>query len=600
MKRFPLLALLSLFLLPLWADDFEGMVTDSLGAPIDRAKVKIQASRTFTFTLADGRFQFSDSVASYPVKVTAGAHGYFNAAVIVNDPSEASGLVLELEAIPLHLDPDAALNDPESCGICHSNQALQWAVSPMAKTGLNKWVFDLYNGEGTPGGSAGFVYQRDSVHRNTSPNSECSACHSPVHWLTDIDNAGMGDIHNPTTDMTNGVQCEVCHRAYDVAADKLNWPGVFPQSFTFLRGPRNLEGGGTSGLEFGLLGDVDYNDFIMRGAYNPQMSAQLCAACHEDNVDVDQDGDFEDPGSVPHETTYSEWEAYVAHVGESEAKSCVDCHMPASPETFFCDFQPINRPYGTIRNHDIRGTTANYLENALTMSVNHDFDLNSLVVNVTLTNDRSGHAVPTGVMIRNMILLVEAADGSEMPLPLLAGDLVDEVGGIGDPQLGYYAGEPGKAFYKNMTDGTHDRIFYTEAVAVAEDTRIMPGEQYQGVFRFLLPNQADLMTGELDVRLIYRRSYRAILDVKGWTETGHGEALADTAAPHYGHLMERATVTLNPCQERDINQSGGVTIDDVELLAESWGQAPLYDFQQGETTSVRHLALVVSCAATPE
>ena len=45
----------------------------------------------------------------------------------------------------------------------------------MALAGDNTWVYDLYDGTGTPGGSNGFVYTRDSRLAAHSPASECAS-----------------------------------------------------------------------------------------------------------------------------------------------------------------------------------------------------------------------------------------------------------------------------------------------------------------------------------------------------------------------------------------------------------------------------------------
>jgi len=579
-----LVALLFLLFASFGFSQIQGMVRDSATLTgVAGAIVRIQDSDVSTLTNADGSFTLNDSGA-FPYRVVAAKYGYYNGSFLIINSGGLTDLNIEIEPLPTTVSPDHPLNSPEDCGGCHPDQYEDWVLSPMATTGLNRWVFDVYNGTGTPGGMNGFVYQRDSVHRFANPNSDCSACHSPVHWLTDIVNAGMGDINLPNTAMENGVQCEVCHRALDVDETKLNFPGVDPEAFTFLRGNYNLE--------FGLLGDATYENNIMRPAYNPQLSAQLCAACHEDNVDHDDDGDFEDPGSVPHETTFSEWEQYRALNGPN-AETCVSCHMPAVSPPRFCVFgEPRQRP---IRSHDIRGTTPEFLENAVTMTVDASVDLASLTVDVAILNDGAGHSVPTGVVIRNALLAVEAFDQDGQRLDLASGDVIDPVGGIGDPSQGYLAGLPGYAFYLNMTDGSNERIFYTEATAIAADTRLKPGETYEGRFVFPL-SAANARTADVSVRLIYRRSFRELLDVKGWTETGHGGPLADVQPPHYGHLMESDQAAFDVCGPKDLNGSNTVDMDDLRALNPQWG-APAAPFGPASepAVNVKHFTALVNC-----
>lgn len=583
--------------LPAFAQITGIVVDQNSQAPIADAVVRIQKRQIVVKTDQNGFFSLND-MTTFPFTVAAGAHGYYNKGEEIFDNAGLGNLMLEMEPVPMGIVTDFPLNAPSRCQNCHPDQYNQWLGSPMQKTGLNKWVFDVYDGRGTPGGGGlpdgsgtpggdnGFVYQRDSVHRLEKPNSDCSACHSPVHWLTDIDTAGMGDITAPNADMMNGVQCEVCHRAYDVPADKSNFPGVFPEAFTFLRGPQRVE--------FGLIGDATYDNNIMKPAYNPILSAQLCSACHEDNVDHDNDDDYEDPGSVPHETTYSEWRSYQALQGGT-ALTCVGCHMPATNSDMYCLFVEGREP-GTIRNHLILGTTPAYLENALTLNVTREAPLGKLNVSVDLTNTGAGHAVPTGVVIRNVILLVQATAPGGQALEQLEGDQVDFIGGIGDPSLGNYAGMPGMSFYKNMQSGIGEQgIFYTEAVTIASDNRIMPGQSYLGDFSFAVPAGLSSSDIEVNVRVIYRRSFRTLTLQKGWTETGHGEPLADINPPHFGHLMEQNLVNIDVCADKNIDGNPGVTMSDLGELNTQWRAPAPFGASEAPITNIQHFVSLVNC-----
>lgn len=589
--------LLLVFSLPTMAQ-ITGLVVDqNTQAPIADAIVRIQKRQIVVKTDTNGFFSLNDTQA-FPFTIVAGAYGFYNKGEEIFDNAGLQNIILEMEPVPLDITPHFPLTDPTQCQNCHPNQYDQWLGSPMQMTGLNTWVFDVYDGKGTPGGGGlpdgsgtpggdnGFVYQRDSVHRFAKPNSDCSACHSPVHWLTDIKTAGMGDIDMPNMDMMNGVQCEVCHRSFDVPSDKSNWPGVFPEAFKLIRGSQLVE--------FGAIGDATYENGVMRPAYNPQLTDQLCSACHEDNVDHDDDDDYEDPGSIPHETTYSEWQSYKALNGDS-ASTCVGCHMPATDADQYCLFIE-GREVGTIRSHNIRGTTPGFLENALTLNVGKDSPLGTLDVDVTLTNDGAGHAVPTGVVIRNVILLVEAFAPGNTRLTQLSGDQVDVIGGVGDPLQGNFAGLPGVSFYKNMVDqGGAEGIFYTDAVAIASDNRIMPGQSYQGQFTFQIPPGLSSSDIDVNVRVIYRRSFRYLTIQKGWTTTGHGDPLADIQAPHYGHLMEQSQSMIDVCSNKEIDGTPGITLGDVQALNDQWMEPAPFAAGQAPITNVQHFVAVVNC-----
>ena len=568
----------------------EGVVRNSdTQEPIAGARVRIQRAEAFTLTDASGQFVLNDT-ATMPFNVTAAAYHFYNGFVEVTG-TRGGGLVIELD--PISIEPGKNNWDPTEpleCEGCHPNQYAQWLGSPMQMTGNNTWVFDVYDGTGTASGSNGFVYQRDSMHYPGNFNSDCSACHSPVHWLKTFEIEPpvktMGDSSNPNMDMMNGVQCEVCHRAFDVDINQTYNPGVQPESFKLLK-----YNGNDTPLEFGLLGDVTYHNGVMRAAYNPILSAQLCSGCHEDTVDHDDDGDFSpEDGSLPHESTFTEWQAFQ---GLGNDQTCIDCHMPLTEDTAFCSLVLEERRPNTIRNHLIRGTSPPFLENALSLDVAEIVDFGQYRLDITVTNDLTGHAVPTGVMLRNVILLVLARDGEGILLPLAAGDLVDDVGGVGIGD-GDYAGLPGQAFYRNMSNGVDDLVFYTEALSIPSDTRIQPGQSYAGSFVFDLGHDGPRNI-DTEIKLIYRRSYRETTLAKGWTQTGHGEVLADIQPPHYGHLMEFEALAADICSDKDLDGSLVVDLDDLDLLNPQWLDPAPFLSQQQATTSVRHFIALVNC-----
>jgi hypothetical protein len=215
--------------------------------------------------------------------------------------------------------------------------------------------------------------------------------------------------------------------------------------------------------------------------------------------------------------------------------------MPAYGDSLVCRVLTQTRPSSTIRSHRIEGTTPAYLENAVTLSMQVDATHpEELQVDVSVYNNAAGHHVPTGVSIRNMILLVEAWDlSSGASLEFVGDQTIHALGGVGNPQQGYYAGLPGK-LYGKITAGPDGAspVFFTEAVRVVADTRIaaLATDTTHYKFRRL----ASGSTLQVRARLIYRRAWRQMIDQKGWTQTGHGGVLADIEAPHFGHLMEQA------------------------------------------------------------
>ncbi len=85
-------------------------------------------------------------------------------------------------------------------------------------------------------------------------------------------------------------------------------------------------------------------------------------------------------------------------------------------------------------------------------------------------------------------------------------------------------------------------MFFTDATGIQFDTRIEALATDSTQYSFELPASAGDAT--VSGRLIYRRSWRTLVDAKGWTTDGHGNPLADIAAPHFGHLMEESTAVV--------------------------------------------------------
>jgi len=275
----------------------------------------------------------------------------------------------------------------------------------------------------------------------------------------------------------------------------------------------------------------------MRASYQPQLVAELCGLCHQDKNDIEQDHEFDDITSEP---TYTEWDesAYADPQSEHFA-TCVDCHMPNTGATTICIFEPIERDPATIHSHRILGTTPEFLENAVELTTTTRVAGDELQVDVTIDNSLTGHHVPTGVTVRNMILLVEAWQSAPLTDPLVytGTEVVHDLGGIGDPAEGYYAGRPGRFFAKvNHDENGNGPTFFTDATGIVFDNRIPALQSDTTSYTFELPVEDGPV--QVRTRLIYRRAFRFLADAKQWTVDGHGNPLADMQAPHYGHLME--------------------------------------------------------------
>lgn len=552
------------------ANQVSGIVLDQGSmAPIPGAVVALQASSVRTTTDVNGAFQLLIGGGTDLV-IVAAAKGYFNQSTLATPP--VTSVQILLNPVPQDDDPSYTLRLPESCGSCHPNQYNEWNGSPMSKGGLNTWVHDIYNGTGTPGGMGGFVYTRDSVFSDTNPNSECASCHQPESWISNPFSRmeGPQDAGYPSAQAMHGISCEVCHKVADVDVTKINFPGIFPGAVTFTRPQPGRQ------VQYGVLGDSDFNaGAVMEPSYQPQLVAEVCATCHQDKNDPDENHTYT---GVTSEPTYIEWlNSAYSDPGSVFYANCVDCHMPPSGETDTCSFlfPPLIRDAATVRSHRIEGTTPFYLENAVDLTMQSQLTGNSLDVEATIVNSMTGHHVPTGVTVRNMILLVEAWRDGEDPLlnPLTYTGIqtVHDLGGIGNPAQGYYAGLPGKFYAKvNHDSSGMGPTFFTDATGIQFDNRIPALDSDMTNYSFEVPPGDGTL--HVRARLIYRRAFRFLVDAKQWTEDGHGNPLADVAAPHYGHLMELVEETFPfsvPCPpngDGDVNGDGFADGNDIQLF----------------------------------
>ena len=298
---------------------------------------------------------------------------------------------------------------------------------------------------------------------------------------------------------------------------------------------------------YGVLGDVNYEvTGWMRASYQPQLNSEVCAACHQDANDLLEDHDFEN--GIISEPTYLEWlESPYADENSPMYASCVDCHMPPYGGDEVCNklFPPLLRDPSTVRSHEIRGTTAEYLENAVDVTVDAVINGDTLEVDVALTNSAVGHYVPTGVTVRNMILLVEAwreSDGLE--LVSTGTQTIHDLGGVGDPASGYFGGLPGKFYAKVNHDAMgQGPTFFTDATGIQFDNRIPALVTDDTSYTFDVPAGSGVLN--VKARVIYRRAFRFLVDAKGWTLDGHGNPLEDLIGPDFGHLMASASRTVN-------------------------------------------------------
>lgn len=197
----------------------------------------------------------------------------------------------------------------------------------------------------------------------------------------------------------------------------------------------------------------------------------------------------------------------------------------------------LRRDATQLHSHRMPGAAdARLLQRAVSLKLTVKRSPGSIVATVAITNDQTGHHVPTDSPLRHLILIVRARDQEGRPFELIEGDVVPEFCGVGAPTDGCYAGLPGKAFAK---------------VLMEEWTRVSPTGAYWNPTRVVLDNRIPargvdtsryrFSTGDhqavwVEAELIFRRAFKKLTDQKGWSDPDI--------------IMETATVELQPVRAR--------------------------------------------------
>jgi hypothetical protein len=419
--------------------------------------------------------------------------------------------------------------------------------SRHATAGQNRWVRDLYDGSGTPGGSEGYLFVRDSPLHDPSVNPSglhtsglCAECHLPtLAALAPVPGTvKMSDATSESQDGSperfayeNGVTCSLCHKIENVN-DQLGRTGFFGNGELLISDP---------GLAFGPLDDSVLDlESQMVASYNPlQGESKVCAPCHEYNMDHDFDDDFDEAGSPPGQTTYTEW---LASPYAALGVQCQDCHMTPGTEfeTAICVFGGLVRPGTSVHEHRFEGTTLPYLQAAVDVVVEASQVGSEVHARVEVANVGAGHNFPTGVSVRNAMLVVRARTESATSLPWLAGtDLIPSWGGLGD-DVDDYGDTPGRGFAKVLLgrEGT-ERVLFIDAINLLENTQIPSGATDTSVFLF---DASGIAEEEVVVegKIIYRRAWKDLAEAKGWIGGVDGQGF-----PYAGDvLVESASATV--------------------------------------------------------
>jgi len=442
-------------------------------APAPGALVTVRASEFKTTADAEGRFSIQFPATTDEVEVTAWAPGHYVASAMVTPPSTSIELNLRHhhardQASYRWLDPFPDSETGSACGNCHPTILPQWSGNAHGGAVTNPRFYSFYNGtdiSGTRTVEPGYLLDFPGTTGN------CAACHAPGAAL---DAPFATDMNSVRGDTLAGIHCDFCHKvggAYLRSTGPRTDPcgGCHPPGYHPLESQSREPYPNMPGvLSLRLLRPPDgeqiflgpYPDVHDPDAYLPLMrESAFCAPCHQFSF-----------WGTPIYTSYGEWLS-SPYADRETGRTCQDCHMPPTGDTYFAlpDQGGLEHPPETIPSHlQLGASSLDLLQNTIDLAVEIVETAGAVEVEVTVTNSGAGHHVPTDHPGRNLLLVVEARDGTGSPLELLSGPTVPEWGGD-------VADRPGVGYAKLLEDvetGEWPVVSYWKQTLIRDDTRL--------------------------------------------------------------------------------------------------------------------------------
>jgi hypothetical protein len=354
----------------------------------------------------------------------------------------------------------------------------------------------------------------------------CAACHTPMASSLEPENTcGWSGCHSNVTASfsdkvpygispvnlvdvaAEGINCDFCHKIGDVVLDpetQLPWaakPGI--SSMKIYRPPEGED------IFFGTFDDAPGKD-----SYLPlQEESAFCAPCHYAVFDGVV-GSHDVTGGIQIYNSYGEW-LDSPYSDPVTGQTCQDCHMPANVDYNYIVYPEqggFRRDPVGIHNHQMPGAgDETLLKNAVSMTTTATAESSQIVVNVDITNDKTGHHVPTGVPLRQMLLVVEAQDADGNRLLLQEGAELPA-------WTGNLAGQPGRYYAKILEDewtGETPTAAFWRDIRLVEDTRLPALATDTGHYIFVAPEHSPVT---VKTQLIFRRAFQKVMEQKGWND----------------------------------------------------------------------------------
>jgi mono/diheme cytochrome c family protein len=491
----------------------------------------VRTSDEFVVSDDEGSFRINGLEPEEPITITAWAPGYF--IVAVEDVSPLAGpLTITLIEHDNEDHPDyswvsafSSAGEDGNCQNCHSDDLgllpfEEWIQDAHARTLENHRFLTVYTGgdlAGNSGQPTRYAYNRDYGRVQLPPDprkpyygpgykldfplseGNCSACHAPA---ASIDSPYETDPTRVEGVATEGITCDFCHKIWDVWLDentglpRANMPGVL--SYEFRRpGPDHQ-------FFAGPFDDVAPGE----DTYSPiQTESAYCAPCHF--------GVFWDTTIY---NSYGEW-LDSPYNERGNGRSCQDCHMPALGASRFASVEAggLERDPTQILSHRMLGIRDEvFMREAASLRALADWHSDGIEVRVTLTNDNTGHKLPSDSPLRNLILLVRGENENGEPLDLIEGPLLPDWSGAETGKPGHYGGEPGRMYailLEEKWTAVSPTAAYWNPVRVVDDSRLQPLQTDGSDYRFEAPEEGNVL---VVVELIFRRAFAEIAEQKGW------------------------------------------------------------------------------------
>ena len=523
-----------------------GVVSNSSGSAVPGAIVRVKATGTSTLTDADGRFTLEGFDPAIRVRVTSWQEGSCISGVdawpwtrtvrLVLQPylkSDRTDYDWQPPTTPTRsvattwlkrrsLDVAAAVSVDGfyrpladwfelGCRDCHSTIYGEWNQSAHAQGVNNIRFMTMYNGtsiDGSQSPPTRFVTRRDYGRVSIPPDpnrsyfgpgykldfpsnpGNCATCHLPT---LKAKSSPYADSNHASGLDSQGTHCDFCHKISNVVLEPKtgapydNRPGMLSIELT-------RPGVGTD-IFFGPYDDVDFG----RDTYLPLIQeSEICAPCHSASF-----------WRVPIYESFTEWQASTY---SAEGQTCQTCHM--RPDGITTNFAPrrggVERDPDDIATHAFPGASSKaLLQEAAELAVNTTQANGQLVVDVSVTNSRAGHHLPTGSPLRQIFLVLTAIDEQGQMLPLVTGPMLPD-------WAGDLEGFPGVYFAKILQQiwtGEMPTASYWTPTRLVEDTRLPARVTRSARFTFISPR---LGGTTISARLIYRRAYYRLMQQKNW------------------------------------------------------------------------------------